>query len=95
MRLEEQALESKEALSYLRRLDLQLADVPRSIAAPLRAQISAQLDAAVRESSSEAELRSAIDRLGEPGEIVAEAPDSGQLPAGPTSRQTLVAASQT
>lgn len=73
MKLEEQAKGSKERLSYLSRLDLHLLSLPRSIAGPLRSQIVTQLDEAARESSSEADLRTFIGRLGEPSEIVAEA----------------------
>lgn len=73
MKLEERAIESQQVLSYLARLDAHLLNVPRRVRTLLRAQIGAQLDEAVRHSTSEAELAAAIGRLGEPSEIVAEA----------------------
>ena len=57
---------------YLRRLGAASRGLPRAERRELRAQIEEHLSAALRDDASEADVRTALEHLGDPEDIVAE-----------------------
>ena len=57
---------------YLKRLGVAARGLPRAERRELRAQIEEHLRLAIGEEPDEAEVRAALERLGDPDEIVAE-----------------------
>lgn len=77
---------------YLQRLEAATADLPPDVRDDLIADVRSHLDEAVERASSEAQLRDAVDRLGPPEAIAAEAragrPPAPPMPAAPTTPRT-------
>jgi Protein of unknown function (DUF1700) len=66
--------------SYLRRLRRELRDVPRSGRDEILEDIEAHIAQAREEAAGEAELRTLLDRLGDPADIAAEARERFGVP---------------
>ena len=71
---------------YLCRLRTEAARLPRDQAEGLVADIDEHLEAALGEDPSEAEVRNALDRLGSPEELVAEAAGPAGATSGPRAK---------
>ena len=72
---------------YLARLDAAASVLPKSERRELRAEIEAHLRDALADDDGDAALREALDRLGDPREIVAEQLRSSASPPAPTQRR--------
>src|SRR5262249_15039185 len=61
--------------AYFRRLDAELADLPRARRSEIVAEIREHVDAALEESpgASEGDVRNILERIGDPSEVAAEA----------------------
>lgn len=67
------ALDHALVRDYLRELDAALAPLPAGRAAELREQITAHLEDALRPEADDGEVTIALRRLGQPGDLAAEA----------------------
>lgn len=75
---------------YLRELDRELQDLPPARRRELLDEIREHIDSALQSSDDEAEVRTVLDRLGEPDEIAEEARRRfGITRAGPGLRETF------
>jgi hypothetical protein len=75
------------AADYLNRLQAATNSLPADVAEELMTDLREHLDVALPPDASEIEVRTALDRLGSPAEVVAAASPSGQ--AAPQSRATV------
>jgi uncharacterized membrane protein len=80
--------------AYLQELESRARQLPPDQARELVEDIREHLDSALRADSSEAEVRSTLDRLGSPAEVVAAAgpPMVAATPARPTTRTVEISA---